>query len=130
MKIIVHTFWLSVFNGLCESAFNHSMVILSCFFTVIYCIHFIINGFSLYIHTTTHNSENLVYMFLQNWNVDEYNRLTIGKVNFAYVLIGILMWSFVKILFIEKVLLMNPDFKVEILLLFLLCFLIDFLLLA
>lgn len=79
---------------------------------------------------TTHNSENLVYMFLQNWNVNKYNRLTIGKVNFAYVLIGILTWNFVKILFIEKVLLMNPDFKVEILLLFLLCFLIDFLLLA
>lgn len=58
------------------------------------------------------------------------NRLKIGKVNFAFVLIEILVWDVkCEILFIE-VLLMNPDFKVDTLLLFILCFLVDFILLA
>lgn len=58
------------------------------------------------------------------------NRLKIGKVNFAFVLIESLVWDVkCEILFIE-VLLMNPDFKVDTLLLFILCFLVDFILLA
>lgn len=69
--------------------------------------------------THTHPSfQKFDLHILQHRNKDMDNRLKIGKVNFTFILVGVL-WNFqCELLFIEKSFMVNPDFKVGTLLLF------------